>query len=50
DKEEEQEKEEKEEEKWPTFVCDVDDPKNHGISMVELQDQFNKRCLSPSLM
>ncbi|GKB76331.1 hypothetical protein Tco_0943226, partial [Tanacetum coccineum] len=29
DKEEERE----EEEKWPTFVCDVDDPKNYGISM-----------------
>nr|GEW01196.1 reverse transcriptase domain-containing protein [Tanacetum cinerariifolium] len=29
----EEEEEEKKGEKWPTFVCDVDDPKNYGITV-----------------
>nr|GFA50613.1 hypothetical protein [Tanacetum cinerariifolium]GFA71726.1 hypothetical protein [Tanacetum cinerariifolium] len=44
----EEEEEEKKGEKWPTFVCDVDDPKNYGITVGELQDHFNKRRLRRS--
>nr|GEW37416.1 hypothetical protein [Tanacetum cinerariifolium] len=48
DYEDDKEEEREEDEKWPTFVCDVDGPKNHGISVSELEDHFNKRCLHRS--